>query len=131
MKKNIQNVKMMTPVIVFGIVLLSGLIALVGIFNFRAERRRLEDDTQLRMESLVSEMEEKVTAIENALVSRSRGSYYREKTDEEIFESLDKFLLEHELMENVAIDYCDPAIQSSEDSISVVYFVSRTDGNRL
>ena len=97
MKKNVQNVRMMTPVIVFGIALLSGLIALVGIYNFRSERHRLEEETQLRMESLVSEMEGKVTAIENALVSKSRGSYYYEKTDDEIFESLDDFFLDVEV----------------------------------
>ena len=128
MKRNVQNVRMMTPVIVFGIALLSGLIALVGIYNFRSERHRLEAETQFRMESLVSEMEGKVSAIEQALVSRSRRGDFPDMTDDEIFESLEDFLGEYGLIANVALDYCKPDLQSRNDSTSVVYFVSRTDG---
>ena len=121
-------IRLLSPVIIFGIVLLSGLITLEGFYNYNTERNNIEDYSKSKMEALILRMEVKVSGVESVLISESHKKFLEGNDKKSIFESLENFLEDQEIITNACLDICDEAgVGIHSGSPSEIYYVGRND----
>lgn len=96
--------RLLTPLLIGGILIFAGLVAFVSISAFNREQENVKNYTHARMKSLILDLETELMSIESAMISESHRSRVGLEDSLLVFSYLEHFVQDQKYVENATLD---------------------------
>ena len=117
--------KLLTPIIISGILIFTGLVLYMTIYAYEREQDYIEEYTQSRMKALIYDIDIKVVSTESVLISESHMYEVTPADSLWFFSSMEEFILDNDFVNNVGIDFWDPMEDDDANAYSTTYYAVR------
>ena len=117
--------RLLTPILISGILIFAGLVAFVIISTYSREQRFIEESTNLKMKSLILNLDVKISSIESVLKAESSGSDFSSADTARMYSRMAMLVQENDFTTDVAIDFYNENELEIPEAASVTYYADR------
>ena len=123
-KKDLLPRKILTPVLLFSVILSVALVLHAGFSAYIREQRTVEDYANFRMKSLTLDLDIKTKSTESVLMALSHLGDFDLSDTASIFRELSHIVAEDNFISNMCLEVWDPD-NVGPDAINTLYYVGR------
>ena len=121
--------RMLSPVMVFGVVVFAVLLLHIGYATYERERSSIQEYTALMMESLVLDLDSKTKSTEAVILAESHAGNFRLCDTAAVFRKLSNFVGDDNFISNVCLEVWNEKINNPEDFNELFYVGRELDGS--
>ena len=131
MTTNIPFTRLLTPILISGILILAGAVVYVGVSTYNRERQAIEEYTHSKMKSLILDLEVKMVSTETVLSDKSHRVDLTLSDTLVIYRNLEKFVEDNSFIVNTCLEVWDETLSEEADTMSDVYYAGRDENGNI
>ena len=128
---NLLRRKMLTPVMVFGVVVFAALVLSVGFTAFHREQSAIEEDISSRMKVLMLDLDTKIMSSQAVLLSESHSGNFDLSDTASVFRKLRNIVTDDNFIVNSCLEVWDVAFEGNPDCLNEFFYVGRSGDGRV
>ena len=131
MTTKIPFTRLLTPILISGILIFAGAVVYVGLSTYNREQQALEEYTHSRMKSLILDLEVKMVSTETVLSDKSHRIDLTLSDTLVIYRNLEKFVEDNSFIVNTCLEVWDEDVAEELDTASIVYYAGRDENGNI
>ena len=125
MKGSNHFLKLLSPLLIFGIALFAVIMAMEGYQSYQREQDAIEDYTSSSMKSLILDLEIKAVSTVAVMKTEAYSGDFRQVDTSEMYSFLERFVNANDFILDACVDFWDPDQDENMVAYSNTYYAAR------